>query len=121
MTRSVSSLEGDDDWVSEAIERSRSADGVAPDGWSFIPVDELNTGWREVVEARLGLWRPEMGWCRLTDTSGQFSDGFTPEGVWIEVWKARPEKEAAFAPPLVDEVGTAAILRARPTSGGGDE
>jgi hypothetical protein len=87
----------------EADEVYDAEPGTEPDGWSFIPAEELTDDpeqRRAALEGRLAKWRPEMTFFRVTDTTGEFAKPGQPEGIWLEVWKSAPDKQAPFNPPL---------------------
>jgi hypothetical protein len=90
--------------------------GVPPDGWSFIPEAELQEKGRScAVDERMAKWRPEgMTWARFTDLTGEFQQAHMEPGIWIEVWKAAPAKEAAFHPPLTAADTASSAPRAGP-------
>lgn len=73
--------------------------GTPPDGWSFIPQAEIDERGEDARRDRYRLWMAEMTWARWTHThKGHLPD--YPGGVWLEVWKERPIKEADFDPPV---------------------
>jgi hypothetical protein len=75
-------------------------EGIPPDGWSFIPEAELGDDPWATVNERAAKWRPEMTHYRLTDLTGEHArEGWEP-GLWLEVWRERPQREAPFDPPL---------------------
>lgn len=67
--------------------------GTAPDGYSFRSNEEIgdrepaDVG-RELVES----WRADGDYQHARVTK-------TDDGLWLEVWKERPRKEAPFNPP----------------------
>lgn len=77
--------------------------GTPPDGWSFIPTEEVGDDPDKRYAAmrdRLDLWKPEMSFARVTVTDGPYATDGWPEGIWIEVWKTAPAKQAEFNPPV---------------------
>lgn len=64
--------------------------GTPPDGYSFIPGEPTY----EDVRDKLAEWS-DMSFYRLTAVD--------EPGVWIEVWKVQPFKQAAFNPPYAAE------------------
>lgn len=91
-----------DHLVAEAVREV--AMPTAPDGYSFIPADEISSEGEEVealLRQRIALWRPDMTWFRVTSTMGDHARAPFPEGVWIEAWRRRPTRAAEFCPPLV--------------------
>lgn len=68
--------------------------GTKPDGWSFVSRAELEANPISALATRRANWT-DMKWQRFTVVE------WPEAGVWIEVWKERPRKEAPFDPPLV--------------------
>jgi hypothetical protein len=67
--------------------------GTPPDAFSFLPGQPT----RDEIAAKIAEW-PDMTFARLTEVDDP--------GVWVELWRIQPYKQAAFDPPYtVAEVG----------------
>lgn len=77
-----------DEEVAAANAEYDAMPGTPPDGWSFIEGRPT----RDDVRARLAEWK-DMAFYRITEVDDP--------GVWIEVWKVAPRKQAEFNPPYV--------------------
>lgn len=83
--------------------------GTPPDGWSFIPVADVQAMGHVAISKRIRAWRTDgMTFFRVTDLTGDYARGGEAPGVWVEAWKTEPRKQVRFNPPMV--------LRATPES-----
>lgn len=66
--------------------------GTPPDAYSFRSHSKIGDCLLHDVVKEMRALHPECSWFRVTRTE---------LGIWLECWKDRPQKQAAFNPPMV--------------------
>lgn len=81
--------------------------GTEPDGREFIPAADMPEDFEArlpLIEKRLAPWK-EKGMTFVRVTSEMDQDGWRadaagrPRGLWLEVWRDQPQRQADFNPP----------------------
>lgn len=70
--------------------QERELPGTPPDGFSFVGAEPADTLRDRFVEA-CDKWRVD-GMTHMRATQAD-------DGIYLDVWRTRPEREAAFDPP----------------------